>query len=378
MSSKQLHSAKFFYGDPVKIYINGRFLSRTPTGVDRFALELLLAVDNLLSDEPSSFGGLDLVVVTPKHDNRSNPFKSIKLEQTGFGRGIFWEQFSLPTATIGNTLINLCNSAPIFKSQQITVIHDLATLKFPSTFSRKFRLWYRLLLWRLIFFRQKILTVSAFSKNEIESTYKTGNYCDVIFEGSDHMHRIAADHSVLSKHELLDYPYILAVSSLAPHKNFGRLLEVASNLDTLGLKVVIAGGTNPRVFGAQTATSSSNVRYIGYVSDAELKALYESATAFIFPSLYEGFGLPPVEAMACGCPVIASNVASIPEVCNDAAFYFDPNSSKSIECAIMTVTSDTRLQNDLRQKGFRRASELLWKHAAAAFIEQVKRFSTPR
>ena len=115
----------------------------------------------------------------------------------------------------------------------------------------------------------------------------------------------------------------------------------------------------PRVFGALPSLPS-HVRAIGYVSDAQLRALYESAACFVYPSFYEGFGLPPLEAMCCGCPVLASGTASMPEVCADAALYCDPNSPEDIAAKLQQLMSDRTVRDDLRAKGRRRAAEFSW------------------
>lgn len=113
---------------------------------------------------------------------------------------------------------------------------------------------------------------------------------------------------------------------------------------------------------------------MGYVSDAELRALYEHAACFVYPSFYEGFGLPPLEAMACGCPVIVSNAASLPEVCGDAALYCNPCSPEDIAEKISLLMADPRLREDLRQKGLERAKQFTWEKCARetfAIIEKV-------
>src|SRR5207253_1940106 len=118
--------------------------------------------------------------------------------------------------------------------------------------------------------------------------------------------------------------YVLAVGSLTPNKNFNGVVRAATLLGDLDCKIVAAGGANTRVFNG-VALADDALIMAGYVTDGELHALYENAACFIFPSFYEGFGLPPLEAMHCGCPVIVSDRASLPEVCGEAAVYCDPD-----------------------------------------------------
>jgi len=123
--------------------------------------------------------------------------------------------------------------------------------------------------------------------------------------------------------------------------------------------VVIAGGSNPRVHAATGALPES-VRHVGYISDGELRALYEGAAGFVHPAYYEGFGIPPLEAMTLGCPVIVSNAASLPEVCGDAALYFDPFSEGDIADKIQTFMQDEALQTRLRAAGCAQAERFSW------------------
>jgi glycosyltransferase involved in cell wall biosynthesis len=162
---------------------------------------------------------------------------------------------------------------------------------------------------------------------------------------------------------------VFAVSSLATHKNFGLVVEALGKLENPPFDIAIAGGANARVFGNSGILNSPNIKWLGYVSDEELRALYESAMCFVFPSIYEGFGIPPLEAMNCGCPVLASHAASIPEVCGDAALYFNPNDADELAALLLRVSKDEELRAEFSRKGLARAQEFSWENAARQILD---------
>jgi glycosyltransferase involved in cell wall biosynthesis len=139
-------------------------------------------------------------------------------------------------------------------------------------------------------------------------------------------------------------------------------------LDDLGVKIVLAGGSNSRVFGGKPL-DHENLVLAGYVTDGELRALYERAECFLYPSFYEGFGLPPLEAMHCGCPVVVSRRASLPEVCGPAARYCDPDDSHDIANQVRTVLSSADLRRELVEAGRERAAGFSWADAASRLEE---------
>jgi len=210
-----------------------------------------------------------------------------------------------------------------------------------------------------------IITVSQFSRNEIS------HYCGrspdkivVIPEGSDHILRYNKDVSVFERFKIGQRPYILAVSSNSPHKNFNVIVNALNGLKSINFDIVFCGGTFSKVFNSKNLTINHSIYLLGYVSDEELRALYEQAVCFIYPSLYEGFGLPPLEAMACGCPVIVSKAASMPEVCGEAALYFDPLDPVSLADQIKRMIDDPSLRMELCNKGFQQAHIFQWVESA--------------
>lgn len=357
------------------VYINGRFLTRRLAGVDRFALETVRALDLFLKQSGRSDTS-NFTLLVPPGVERIPELEHISILQAGTRTGVLWEQFDLPATAGKRLLVNLCNTGPIFRRNQLTVIHDVAPSRVPESYGFLFRAWYRLLIPILYRRSRSVCTVSAFSRDELTDLHGTrGDIC-VLPEGADHMGRLAADPAVLERHGLNGRPYVLAVSSLSPHKNFAAVVRAVEAMGEVDFYVVIAGGQNPRVFAGSSGDLPPSVKYVGYVSDEELKALYENAACFVFPSIYEGYGLPPTEAMACGCPVVAARAASIPEVCGDAAIYFDPHDPVDLARVLASVMGDPGLRGKLREKGFARAGTMLWRNAALSLLNEIHRVAS--
>jgi glycosyltransferase involved in cell wall biosynthesis len=160
---------------------------------------------------------------------------------------------------------------------------------------------------------------------------------------------------------------LLAVGSVAPHKNLGALARALARLPPGLFQVVVAGAADARLFADARLPSCEGLRWLGRVTDGELRALYANATALVFPSSYEGFGLPPLEAMALGCPVVCSRAASLPEVCGDAALYFDPQDDRALADAMVRVTHHESVREGLVHRGRQRLELYSWRKAAEAY-----------
>ncbi|HEY2024048.1 glycosyltransferase family 1 protein [Paraburkholderia sp.] len=348
--------------------INGKFTSQPVTGVQRVAYELTRAMQMRAApgDKPEVFMPANAVAPGALLEPR---------RRFPWLRGTLWEQITLPIAARGVTLLNLCNTNPLFKRGQIVMVHDMAVCDVPQGFSRKFRMWYRVCFAMLPRTHATILTVSTFSKTRICHHLKIDeSRVKVVSPGADHLDRIVPDPSVLKRLELTKDAYCVVVGSLDPRKNLRGVLDAIERLGHLGaVKFVIVGGKNPRIFnndGADDhALHSQQVVWAGFVSDEELKSLYENAGCLVFPSLYEGFGLPPLEAMYCGCPVIASARTSIPEACGDAAMYCDATSADDIAAKIAQMMSDADLRRRYRAMGLQHAREFRWERAAQQVLE---------
>lgn len=354
-----------------KIIINGRFYSQAVTGVQRFARETVLALESSFEIWNKQY---EFVIALPSDAKNVPVFKNISVKKNSRFKGQFWEQIILPRLACGALLINLCNSAPFFLQRQITVIHDMAIFSIPEAYSLNYKLWYKVMYFFLKKYSSQIATVSNFSKHEIHNYLQIPlSDIPVLIEGRDHILRLDSDNQILSKHSLEKRPYVLAVSSMTPNKNFNIVVKAIEMMKDCAVDFVIAGGTNPAVFSSNSQGLPDSVKHVGYVSDNELKALYEAAYCFVFPSFYEGFGLPPMEAMTCGCPVVASNRASIPEVCGDAAIYFEPTDATDVKQKLLMLFNDNNLRCSLSIAGLKNVERYTWKTTASQLVSLIKK-----
>jgi glycosyltransferase involved in cell wall biosynthesis len=270
--------------------------------------------------------------------------------------------------------VNLGNTAPLRMRSQLVVIHDAGVFATPSAYSWKFRLWYKLSHRRLARSPAGIVTVSEFGRQElVRFLGVSADAIDVISEGADHMDDIVSDPAVLDK--IPAGRFVLVVGNLAAHKNLAALSELASRLADRDVRLVITGGLAKGAFQTSgQAPLPQPACYIGRVSDNALKALYQNAICLVFPSLYEGFGLPAVEAMACGCPLAASDIPALRETCGDAALYFNPLVPGDIAEQVCRLVDDTALREDLRLSAQAHVRRFTWERAATALTAIADRY----
>ncbi len=344
------------------LIINSRFLTQKLTGTQRYAIEIAKQLLKLIDNK---------LFVAPKNLHHRKIASDLQVKTTGKLLGHLWEQIELPfyLKKLGNPLLlNLVNTAPIFYRNQIVTIHDLAFLRYPKWFSRKFYYFYRFLIPKIALNSLKIVTVSEFSKKEMVSILNIPEEkVEVVYNAISE--KFKHDPSVEKKN------YILAVSSLDPRKNLEKLILAFVRLNLKDYKLVIVGSES-KIFSSikirNLIKENDNVELTGYVSDDKLVKLYQQAKLFVYPSFYEGFGLPPLEAMACGTPVIVSNVTSLPEVCGNAAYYVNPYDINDIARGIETVLKDEELQKELIHKGLKRVSLFSWKKSARRLIKIIE------
>jgi glycosyltransferase involved in cell wall biosynthesis len=341
----------------IPLNINGRFLDQTLSGVQRFAYEI----------------ARELVVLWPETDKVPTVLRppggtvehpSFSIQTVGQRSGVLWEQLDLPRHASGSLLLNLANTAPLWGKHRAVVIHDMGAFETPQAYSTAFRTYYQCLQRMMARTGITVVTVSEFSRSAIAKHLGIPETkIAVIGEGADHMHRLQSDPETLARHQLTSGAYVLAVGNLSQHKNLTSLVAVASMLERRGVPLVIAGQANP-IFHSGGLTLPNPARYLGRVSDAELKALYAGAACFVCPSLYEGFGLPAIEAMACGCVVLASDIPGLRETCGDSALFVDPRSPEDISAKVARVLDEPTFAERIRHAGMARASELTWARSA--------------
>lgn len=374
------------------LVINGRFLGRRATGVDRFAFETVRAIDELIEAGDPIVAGLQAQIVVPATlADMPNPFAHVTLRASGKGGGLRWEQFALPQAAGGGLLLNLCNSGPLLYRSQVTVLHDAAPARVPDSYSRSFVAWYRLMAPSIGRIARRVITVSEFSRRELCEAYRIPfAKIGVVQESGEHMLRMrgardasddapsgvangagrCATDAAASVGEA-GRPFVLAVGSQNRHKNFQLVADAAQLIRDAQFDIVVVGGGDARVYGASGAALPDFVKHLGYVSDETLVSLYRRAACFVYPSRYEGFGLPPVEALALGCPVIASRLPSVVEACGDAVLYTSPDDPAQLAALLERVTADAALRETLRARGRERTAALTWRATAVKLIEEI-------
>jgi glycosyltransferase involved in cell wall biosynthesis len=275
--------------------------------------------------------------------------------------GHAWEQVVLP-ARARNARALLCpaNLAPLAAARAVVVIHDAAPLRHPGWYSRTYATAQRLLLPAIARRAQRVVTVSEFARAELAELL--GVDATVVPGGVDARFAPATD-AAAARHALgLTKPYVLTVASQTARKNLAALVPAAHALAGDGVEVVVAGGHRPQ-FAPEAGLDA--LRLLGHVDDALLPGLYAGAEAFALPSRYEGFGLPVLEAMACGTPVVAAAAAALPETCGDAAVLARPD-GEAFRAALTDLLGDTQERARLRAAGLARARAFTWDRTARA------------
>lgn len=352
------------------IYINGKFAAQRVTGVQRFALEMIRALDLLLASQPIA---LRFVLLLPA---RATRLGLTQIEERTVVCPVaalhVWEQATLPWAARDGILLNLTGSAPLVHPRQIVSILDTAIYEYPEAYTKPFVRWYRFLFARHARHARLIVTLTKFSREGLLRHLQPRSRIIVVGAAASQFTSVQPDESIIDRLVLGARPFILTVGSANPTKNLARLRQAFTKVEDLSVALVVVGSGNAQVF-SETESASRDARIInaGAVSDAELKSLYNHARGFVFPSLYEGFGLPPLEAMICDCPVAASSIASIPEVCGEAATYFDPLNEEDITAAMVRLTSDASLRASLIAAGRAHVATFSWKISATKLFQAL-------
>jgi glycosyltransferase involved in cell wall biosynthesis len=294
------------------------------TGVQRFAYELVSALDGQLTTND----GVSLAVPSSVSETQIPNLHAIAVARVGSHHGVRWEQCDFPSYCHAQHAIpvNLCNAAPL-RNPGIVCIHDVKVKRFPEYFTWKFRLWYDLLFSRIARKAVLVLTVSEFSKKEIEATLHIPERKIVVVPNAwQHLEHIVPSDDVLSRYHVLDKGFFFMLGSLDPNKNLAWLWSrKLSGIPKrrFWCRETLTGRCSPTA--AAMASLPSNVTFLGYASDEDVKGLMAHCKALVFPSFYEGFGVPPLEALRVGSPIIVSDIPVLREIYQDAAIYIDPH-----------------------------------------------------
>lgn len=276
------------------------------------------------------------------------------------------------------------------KCPSILVVHDLSFLRYPEFFSRRKNIWHsQLATEKLVRQFTKVVAISQNTKNDLaELCGLDPNQVEVIHSGISLDYKpIERDSQTSAKvKEKYGLPkrFIMSLGTIEPRKNFQGLIAAFEllldrNGDLNDVELIIAGGLGWKSDATMTAWKKSKhrdkIRFIGYVDNQDKPALYSSAELFVFPSFYEGFGFPPLEAMACGTPVVSSFASSLPEILEEAAVYIDPFDSADIASAMEQVLNNSRISSTLKEKGFIQASKYDWTKSAEQYLKIIRKIS---
>ncbi len=317
-----------------QLFINGRFLTQRISGVQSFAREVCR---ELMAQKP-------ITILVPANAQLIDDEFANCIKRVGLFGGHLWEQLSLPLfmAQQKNAmLLNLCNTGPLMVNQQIVTIHDLAFLKNPSWFHPVFSKVYSFLIPQLAERSQFIITVSETIKQEIEQKFEV-DANKIIVVGNKVSAQLLNSKSIEAFDERIQpQNFFLMVGSDNPRKNFLFVEQIFSE-EHVDSKLVIVGGSD-KSFNNTTHTENKNIIRLHYTDNSTLLWLYKNAKALINPSLYEGFGIPNIEAMAMGCPVICSDIKVFKEVCGNAAFYFSLDKIDELKNCIAQLNERSEL-----------------------------------
>lgn len=352
-----------------QVAINGKFLGANFTAVHRVAAELVAGMDRLR--QQGVHGDIDAEVIRIAGFPEPPPFATFPFRAIGPLKGQPWEQLELPLAARGRLLVNLCNLAPVAASRAITLIHDAQVFSAPDSYSWAFAAWYRAI-YRANGHRHVIATISEFSRNElVRFGVADRDNIHVISNGVDHMLRQPADMGVIERLGLRGQPFVLAIANAQPHKNVRVLLRAFQRPELAGVRLVLFGAAGPEAFVDAGEEIPAGTLFAGRVSDAELRALMETALCTAFPSRTEGFGMPPLEGMLLGAPAVISPCGALPEVCGDSALLADPDAPESWSRRILDLAGDEGLRRGVSMAGIVHASAFTWDRASRTLLDLV-------
>lgn len=348
--------------------VNGRFLTQQVTGIQRYAMNVVQALDDIL-DESGQRARMFAPIAA-----KTLALRAVEQVRAGRLTGHAWEQLELPRLA-ADRLLNLCNVAPLLKTEQIVCIHDASVFTTPESYGYAFRNFYRVLQPQLARRSTRITTVSNASARQL-ARHLPLRVEDIPVLPNGHEHALGWNPSkaklapafLATRAGGEQKPFVLALGSRARHKNLELLIKIAPQLAELGIDAIIAGGGN-RIFADEHLAGAANVTRLGRVSDDDLAYLFEHALCLAFPSWTEGFGLPLLEAMTWGCPIVSSNCASMPEVCGAAALFASPAEPSSWVEHVRALSNSASLRQELIGLGRERLPAFSWHCTAEGYHE---------
>jgi len=374
----------------MKIGIDSRLYSSRFTGIGRYVKEL---VDRVVRHDPEN--EYVLFFNEPEYSQYELPAPNVKKVKVNAKHYSVQEQTSflqaLNAANLDLVHFTHFNAPVLYTKPSVVTIHDLTLHKFPGQHKHSafHKLAYRATIRTIAKKATRIITVSEHTKKDTVELLGVGaEKISVIYEGIAPLFRPVTDDAVMST-ALAKYgiqkPYFFYTGAWREHKNILHLVRafnIFRNHADTQVKLVLGGATESNPYADEVRASiselglSQHVITPGHIDEVDLPALYSGAVLFAFPSLYEGFGLPPLESFACGTPVVCSDVTSIPEMCGDAAEYFDPTDIQSMARALNIVFESETRQAKLVQAGLKRAKQFSWEKMAEETIALYQSIST--
>jgi glycosyltransferase involved in cell wall biosynthesis len=359
-------------------------------GIGRYTRELVHALAQLDAENEYILlvaGSRSTPAPRPRDPSTLNPrFQVRRIPIPQRWLTILWHRLRLPLPVeVFSGPIDLLHSPdyvlpPTRGARSVVTVHDLSFLTVPEAADPRLRRYLSRAVPRAVARADHVLADSHSTRDDLVTHLGVEpQRITVVYPGVDPRFRPldeAAVQFVRARYDLQE-PFILAVGTLEPRKNFPTLIEAYARLQDFGValsevQLVIAGGKGWLYEGIFAAVErlglGERVRFLDFVPDPDLPALYNAAAVFAFPSLYEGFGLPPLEAMACGTPVITSNVSSLPEVVGDAALTVPPTDVAALAEALARALTDEHLRATLRQQGLQQAARFTWDAAARTLL----------
>lgn len=355
-----------------RLAINASVVGNNPTGLGVYSIKLICALDEIRDDffvyssSPEAFGSLRARIgrvpraARPDYGARGHVIRLLWLQ------GVLRLWLSRTRAQgLLNTVPEGALSPPV---PQVTVVHDLLPLRFPPEYPRQ-QYYFRILVPRILRASRMVIADSEHTRRDILGDYDIpAAKVRVIYPGYDASVFFCGDPAAPPR--LQDDPYLLYVGNLLPHKNLPRLLDAFALLRRRrACRLVIRGEGRPayaRLLRERVESLGLRdaVTFVDYAEEESLRRLYSGAVCLVLPSLGEGFGLPVLEAMACGTPVITASASSLPEVAGDAALMVDPYDALGLTDAMHRMLTDRGLREDLRRRGLRQVEAFSWRRTA--------------
>ena len=370
---------------PAKIYVNGRFLQQPITGIQRYGRELLSVWDELIDSGEIDSAQVTIEVLVPHAKVEAPQLRHIKVRQVGWLRGQLWTQFELPLHSRNGLLFSPDNLQPLVApllGPSVVTVHDLTFKLFPRAHTAPYRLLYGLLISNGIRNATALITSSEAERTNILEHYPGAKTrIAVVHLGARSEEPPASSRNEVHNNQPTE-PYILWVGSLISRKNPQGAIDAAVLVNQqMRLPLIVVGSGHPGMQKTEIRipVNDGSILFANRVSSSEdLVALYRNALCLLFPTFYEGFGLPAIEAMAHGCPVITSDIPVMHEVCGDAALYCDPNEPGDIADKVRMLAESADLRTQLSRRGFSRAAHFSWERCARETFEVLHRVISGR